>query len=639
LKKDPVPKPRNKWLAIAAVAAIIVIILALVLWPGSGGDEDRVTYTVRRRDLVISVLEGGDIVSTRSLEIKCEVEGRTEIISIVPDGSIVTEEDVRNGKVLVELDSADLVDKAAQQEITFQSASAAYTQAKESFGIQKNQNESNIKAGELRVKFARMDLEKYLGAPLAANVLAGEVNLSELSWQEMDEAQIVAHIEKIQLGGDAMQRIRRLMADIDLAGEEYSRAKADYEWSEKLGPNGAGYITRSELEADRLALRRRQVEMELARPALRLFLQYEFPKEAEKLISDNLEAGRELERIKARARSEMAQSEAELKSREARYNVQKDRLKKLREQIEHCVIRATKPGMVVYPSTAFRWRRSADKIEEGATVRERQVILTIPDPDSMAVNTKINEAAVHQVKPGQRVRIVPEPFPDMVVWGRLLKVAVLPDPAHPMFSADLKVFDSTILIDDPPPEIQPGMSAKVEIIIAHYTNVIAVPIQAVTTIKGKRACYVLASDRAEPRFVKTGQANDSFIHILEGLNVGDEVLLHPPEPAEAGEPPEPDLGEEAAPVEDAPPTEETNTALEAPPAPEPEAPTEPSAGEVDIDKMLENVPEEFRERAKQRWEEATPEERTRMMERFRQGRGEGGRPPEGGGRGGGEERE
>jgi len=618
------PKQRNKRIALAILCGLVLALVAAIMRPSAGKTDNGVTYKVRRGNLLISVLEGGNIISTRSQEWKSKVEGRATIISIVPDGTIITEEDVRNKKLLVELDSAELVEQADQQEITFQGDTAAYTQARESYDIQLNQNQSNIRAGELDVKFAHMDLGKYVGAELAESILADEKNPDDLFKSGMSNFDISARLKELRLAGDAMQRIRRLEADINLAQEELERAKADYDWSLKLGPKekqGAGYISNSELEADRLAMNRRQVELDLAGPALRLFLQYEFPKELEQLRSNYLEAESELERIKARARSEIAKAEAELKSREARYQVQKDRLEKLRAQIENCRIYATKAGMVVYPSTAFRWGRAGDKIEEGATVRERQVILTIPDPDSMAVNVKINEASVHKVEPGQRARIVPDPFPDMVIRGTVSRVAVLPDPQHPMFSPDLKVYDSTVLIDNPPSEITPGMSAQVEIIIDRLEDVISVPIQAVTTRQGERVCYVVEKGEPQPRVVEIGQFNNTFIHIKEGLNEGEIVLLRAPDVPETGESTEDQdttiLDEFAPPAPEAPAgaLEGTEDGKEATP--------EPSGG-GDANKRLEQLPADVPAAVRERWEKATPEERARMLQRFQQGgRGEG----------------
>lgn len=492
---------------------------------------EKLSYEVTRTDLQVSVLEGGNVASTNNFEIKSEVEGQTSIISVIPDGTMISEEDVKNAKILAELDSAVLREKLAQQEIAFNDANAAYAQARETFEIQKNQSESNIKEGELKGKFGRMDLEKYLGTELAEKLLKSEVDAAAIMKGAATDAKPGAATAPPALNGEALQKWRKLKADIDLAGEEVSRARDRVDWSKKLGPpeqGGNGYITRGELEADNLALKRKETEADQAILALSIFIDYEFPKEAVKLFSDYTEACRELERIKAKARAEIAKAEAEKKSKEAGYNLQKDRLDKAKRLVDKCVFRATKAGMVVYPSTQNFWDQN--KIEQGAMVRERQIILTMPDPAKMGIIIRVHESMVDKVKLGQRARIVLDAFPDQTLWGKVDKVAILPDTQNPWMNPDLKVYSTTIAIDNPSTLLKTGLSAKVEIIIDTLKGVLVVPVQAVTSANGRRLCYVLNGSRPEKRVVETGGANDKFIQIVSGLRAGEKVLLQPPEP-------------------------------------------------------------------------------------------------------------
>ncbi|NIR00075.1 MAG: hypothetical protein GTN78_07705, partial [Gemmatimonadales bacterium] len=54
---------------------------------------------------------------------------------IVPEGTIITNEDVENGKILVRLDSSGLEEQADSREISFRNAEASYVQAKENHDI------------------------------------------------------------------------------------------------------------------------------------------------------------------------------------------------------------------------------------------------------------------------------------------------------------------------------------------------------------------------------------------------------------------------------------------------------------------------------------------------------------------------
>lgn len=520
--------------AVAGGAALTAMaLLGLTVWLAGGGspDKNRIFHTVTRMDLIVSVLEGGSIASTNSQEIKCDVEGQTTILSIVPDGTILTGADVKRGRVLVELDASALKEKEAQQSISFNDANAAFAQAKASYDIRLNQNESDIKGAELKRKFARMDLERYVGVDLAERLTTGKTSIDRILRDELrGKPDGVNAGATPALRGEALQTWRKLRSEIDLAKADAVRARDRVEWSRKLGPpeqGGKGYITRSEMDADELDWRRKEMLSEQADLALDIFLTYEFPKEAEKRCSDYLEAGRELARTRATASAELAKAEAELKSKKSGYELQKEQGDKIRRQIASCVIRATHPGMVVYNSTSVGWG-SSTKIEEGAVVRERQIILTIPDPGKMGVSVRVHESMVDRVKPGMRARVVLDAFPDTPLWGRVDKVAILPDAQNPFFSPDLKVYSTTITIDTPPAFLKTGMTAQVTIYVNVLKDVLAVPIQAVTFQGGRRVCLLPGrGSRLIPRPITTGLSNDSFIQVLDGLRAGDAVILQP----------------------------------------------------------------------------------------------------------------
>jgi len=97
----------------------------------------------------------------------------------VDEGYQVTEEDVKNGKVLVELDSSDLQKQIVQQEVLYQQALANLTDSQQNYEIQLNQNASDIQAAEQKARFARMDFDKFLGDTVTAKIIE-EVGLDKL---------------------------------------------------------------------------------------------------------------------------------------------------------------------------------------------------------------------------------------------------------------------------------------------------------------------------------------------------------------------------------------------------------------------------------------------------------------------------
>ena len=78
---------------------------------------------------------------------------------------------MRTNKVLVELDSSDLKKQITQQDIQFEQSVAALTDAQQTYEIQLYQNLSDIKAAEQKMRFTRLDFEKFLGTKAAVAVI------------------------------------------------------------------------------------------------------------------------------------------------------------------------------------------------------------------------------------------------------------------------------------------------------------------------------------------------------------------------------------------------------------------------------------------------------------------------------------
>jgi multidrug efflux pump subunit AcrA (membrane-fusion protein) len=531
--------------------ALAVLLAVLCLRPANKEDYSAQAYTVKRSDLVISVSEGGTVAAANSQEIKCAVAGQTQVISVVPDGYVITDDDVKTGKVLLELDSSKLREQAIQQSIAVQDAAALYSQAKEQLEIQKNQNESDVSAAELQVEVARLYLEKYLGTELTEPVLAGKVDFRDLVAGRLNPKVAADFLRNLNLGGAASQTWEKLQSDIDLAGAQFANQKTIYEWSRKLGPKlpadepliadadkmlaeglgrkwpdetvtGAGYIPRTDVEKDALLLKTAKSAMDQARLSLDIFIRYDFVTQMRTSLSAYTEATRQLERARAKARSALAMAEVNLKTREESLKIQQDHLDGVNKQVAACTIHATKPGMVVYPA-----RDEQDNIAEGAVVRERQVILTIPDLVAMEVAVHVREASVDKVKPGQRAEILVDAFPDITLWGQVTKVARMPERPGDM-SPPGNVYSTNVAIKDAPPGLKPGMSSQVEIMVDTVRDVLVVPRQAVSTYNGRSLCYVLNGDTPTPTLVETGQFNDEFIQMTKGLAEGEKVLLRQP---------------------------------------------------------------------------------------------------------------
>jgi multidrug efflux pump subunit AcrA (membrane-fusion protein) len=346
--------------------------------------------------------------------------------------------------------------------------------------------------------------------------------------------------------GEAKQKLRKLDDDLQVAQKELGQATTALEGTKRLFEKG--FVAKTEITKDEISYESAVLKVKSAETDRALYLKYEFPKSAEEALSKYTEGVRELDKARRVAISKLAQARAKLNSAKGQYEVQLRQHKDLQEQLDKCTLSAKKSGLVVYGGGRDDYYfGNQEPIREGASVRERQSIITIPDMTKMSVNVKIHESYIKKIKKGQKARITVDAFPDQPLTGEISKVGVLPDSQNRWMNPDLKVYLTTIIIDGTHDWVKPGMSAKVEILVDHLNDVVYVPVQAVTPVDDRQYCYVMGAFGPNRHEVEIGQFNDEFIEVKKGLKKDDLVLLRPPDGADKENAPK-----ESKPVESGP---------------------------------------------------------------------------------------
>jgi len=216
-----------------------------------------------------------------------------------------------------------------------------------------------------------------------------------------------------------------------------------------------------------------------------------------------------------------------LNASKAKHEADKERAKLLEAQvdlaladIEYCVVKAEKSGLVIYP-TGKPWEY-APEIEEGATVYMGQTMLLMPDLSKMQVKIGIHESVVDRIKPGFAARVT---LPDKTLDGEVSSVAAVTGPAG-WWNGNMVRYDTIIKL----PSVQglkPGMSAEVEVIIDRHENVMTIPVAAVVETAEGDFCWVKTAKGAKRRSLRLGDTNEVFTVVEAGLKTGDKVMLNP----------------------------------------------------------------------------------------------------------------
>ncbi len=481
---ETLPPPVRKPPILLGIAAVAIVLLVwFFLRPAKSNGTATAYYEVRRGDFTVSVVEGGTLATVKEVSIRSEVEGTARIISIVPEGSYA-----KKGDLLVELDSAQAQDQVNQQTINFEKAKFAVEQAEAQVEIAKSSTNSDFIAAELKVKFAEIDQRKYLEGQRAVDIIEASNKLVQA------QAQLLVNSNT-------------------------------YKYSTNLAAKG--YETKAKVDGDWLTLLNNQNSLIVASNGITMLRDFDVPKLEQKYETDLMQAKQELDRVVSQNRRKMAQYEADLLSQRNTLELNRSKLERDKKNLAATKIYAPQDGLVVYQVSENRFS-SESLIEGGAVVRNRQELIKLPDLSRMKVTVKIHESHVNMIHPGLPAFVVLDSAPDVRYAGVVEKVAPLPDTQARWGNPNLKVYNTDIYITDSLNDAKPGVSAKAEIVVTNIANTLSVPIQAVTTYKGKQVAYFVNGSKPDPRPVEVGLFNTKFIEITKGLKEGDRVLLSPP---------------------------------------------------------------------------------------------------------------
>ena len=461
-----------------AVVAVVVLGVAFTRAVRPGIQSDITIHEVRPISFPVTLKEKGEVKAKKSVDVKCQVDGRSTIIWLIPEGTTVKE-----GDLLVELASENIDEAIKREQNDVERLKAEVVAAESGYEIQVDENKSKIRKAELKLKLADLELEKYLK-------------------------------------GDYQKNLQEARLAKDQADYAFKRATEDHETSRNL--HKEGYITSATLEDDAFAQYKAEIELEKAKLALEILKTYTHEAALEQKKSDVTEADKELARTKKEATAQEALKKANLESKKNQLELATDELEEKQEQMANCKIHAPAAGLVCYANLDW-WRNT--RIEEGAEVHKRQTLIELPDPSVMQVIVKVHESKKDKIQIGQRAVITVEGVPDETFTGSVTQIAPLADQAHRWLNPDLKQYRTEITLDEADKRLTPNATAEAEIVVDYMEDVLAVPIQAVYGFGGEQYVFVKDGDDTVPSKVKLGASSTEYAEVLEGVQSGQRIMM------------------------------------------------------------------------------------------------------------------
>ena len=433
-----------------------------------GAEEiDPILSQVELGEFVSQVLDQGEAQSSENVEIRCEARARSgSSVSVLK--AVPEGSMVSEGDFLVELDSTSFEKELEQQNIALASSEAGVIQAKANL-------DSAVASLEEYEKGTFLQKEKELTSSIF----------------DADAA-----IEQAEL--------------------EATLATDDLRYQERL--NAKGYVTKAVVEARYNALKMANLKKQQAA-----------------LQKELAVAALEVHQVISK-KKEMIQFEADIEAAKVKLDSEKkslaveiEKMAEIKDMIEKCTIRVPEgvTGQVVYAKESSRSGNDW-VLEEGASARQNQVLVRLPNPKKMEVKALINEQSITQIEEGMAATIKVDALngENTTLKGVVTKVSEYAESGGWM-SSSIKKYAVMVRIIDPPRSLKPGMNCSVTIQVEYLPEALLAPIQTVYSVQDRQFCLAKVGDNWKTLEVKIGGDNSQMVYFTSGVEDGTELVLNP----------------------------------------------------------------------------------------------------------------
>jgi RND family efflux transporter MFP subunit len=153
-------------------------------------------------------------------------------------------------------------------------------------------------------------------------------------------------------------------------------------------------------------------------------------------------------------------------------------------------------------------------VQKGEFIRANTQVATIVQLNPLKLQTAVQERHANVIRRNLPVQFRVEPFPDELFEGRVSNIS-------PAVNQQTRTFPVEILVSNPGGKLKPGLFAKGAILTQKDADVLAVPLEAVSTLAGVSSVYVIEEGVVRQQNVTLGVQDGNFFEILDGLRGGE----------------------------------------------------------------------------------------------------------------------
>jgi HlyD family secretion protein len=277
-------------------------------------------------------------------------------------------------------------------------------------------------------------------------------------------------------------------------------------------------------EGDKLDLAKAQYELEKAQlAASQQAILSDIQGEENKI--DARVAEQKLNAAKATVELHKKSDEAKLASLTRLRDQEQSELEIANRQVTLMEVKSPSSGVITYLSNTSQGWMNAQPYKVGDHVFPGAAVAEVPDLTSIRVESKVEEGDRGKISIGNAGLVHIDALPERTFSGKL--VAISPLTEQNFEWPPSRSFKAYLALDNPTPQLRPGMNASADIIVARIPEATSIPAKGLFTEKGRPIVYVQTKDGYEPRVVSVEARNPDDVAI-KGIEAGSLVALVEP---------------------------------------------------------------------------------------------------------------
>lgn len=159
------------------------------------------------------------------------------------------------------------------------------------------------------------------------------------------------------------------------------------------------------------------------------------------------------------------------------------------------------------------------RVEAGDVVQNQARIFTIADVSTLVARVLVSELDVSGIRAGDVAEVTVDAVGGSRFQARVRRVFPAADTATRMVPVEVALTGSAARL------LKPGYLARVTFKLGERSNLLLAPAAALVGTPQSRAVFLVKGDKAERRAVRVGSASGDKVEILDGLAVGDTVIV------------------------------------------------------------------------------------------------------------------